>query len=244
MKSLLLVAALVITPPQLARAANLARVKLDPDSANGRCLPGVKGNAKEILARNRVQAQMEDRSPVPPAVSEALAEVVGPIGQIGDGRFHAHWGVTYVFGRRAGHSFQKANSAEIHVSPGSESLTKLEDKRFGGITNRGLLAHELGHYVSNRDGFAILKRYQGFVTSPCYLTSNAKEVYRSITQTLRREEFAEVFAAYVTNPGLLAHKSKACEHARRFMADLFSEKAPASERCSARRASLGRAQEP
>ncbi|MGE3262351.1 MAG: hypothetical protein AB7K68_11275 [Bacteriovoracia bacterium] len=237
MRIVLLLCALVILAP--AQAEALVRVKLNAESANGKCLPPGKGTPKEILQRNQVQSQMEDRRAVPADVDKALSEVIDTIGRIGDGRFHSHWGVLYIFGKKNGFSFQQSDNNEIRLNPGSENRAKIDDKRFGGIMNRGVLAHELGHYVSNRDNFAILHQYMAAVPAACYLTDYARDVYRDFGRELRMEEFAEVFAAYITNPSLLARKGPACEKARRFVSQLFAETANKSESCESRRASLG-----
>lgn len=237
MRIVLLLCALVILAP--AQAEALVRVKLNAESANGKCLPASKGTPQEILRRNQVQSQMEDRSAVPADVDKALSEVIDTIGRIGDARFHAHQGVLYIFGKKSGFSFQQSDNNEIRLNPGGENRAKIDDKRFGGIMNRGVLAHELGHYISNRDNFAILHQYMSAVPEACYLTDYARETASLFMQTLRTEEFAEVFAAYITNPSLLARQGPACEKARRFVGQLFAEATNKSESCESRKASLG-----
>lgn len=233
---ILLLALLSVTFATPAHA--LLRIKLNADSANGRCLPAAKGSPREILRNNRIQTQMEDGTSVPSDVDKALSQVIFAIGEIGDGRFASHSGVTYTFGKKDTYSYHESGTYEIHLNPGSENRSKLEDKRYGGIMNRGVLAHELGHFVSNRDNFRILMQYQDYVTTPCHLTDYAKEVFKRWPRDLRMEEFGEVFAAYITQPSLLAGKGSACERARKFMSQLFNETAKNSLSCESRKASL------
>lgn len=220
-------------------ASALKRIKLDPNSANGRCLPEVKGRATEVLTRNRVGARMTDGKAVPEPVRAALAEVIHTIEKIGARKFDYHHDVTFIFGYRNGFSSHASGTREINLNPGGENSFSLVDKRFGGIMNRGVLAHELAHYISMRDNFNIQLRYQREVPQPCYLTNYAHTTASTGWQTLRTEEFAEVFAAYITQPNLLTGKGGGCKRAREYLAELFEEKRTHSESCETRKASLG-----
>lgn len=197
-----------------SNAFALKRVKQEPEAANGRCLPATAGASRNVSAR------MTDGKPVDPAVLSALQEVIGTIETIGAGRFDLHQGAIFEFSYTAGPSHHDSGTQVIHLNPGSENRLSLDDDRFGGIMNRAVLAHELAHYISLRDGFRVQLYYQTQVPKPCLFTEYSKKLVKSKRDgDLRAEEFAEVFAAYITNPSLLSN----CKKARDFMAFLFRE---------------------
>lgn len=197
-----------------SNAFALKRVKQEPDAANGRCLPKTTGASRNISAR------MADGKPVNPAVLSALQEVIGTIEAMGAGRFDLHAGAIFEFGYNAGPSYHDSGTQIIYLNPGTENRMSLDDDRFGGVMNRAVLAHELAHYIALRDGFRIQLYYQSQVPMPCLVSDYAKDLVATKQDVkLRAEEFAEVFAAYVTNPSLLSK----CKRARDFMAFLFRE---------------------
>jgi hypothetical protein len=167
---------------------------------------------------------------VDPVVIESLATVIQAIEGIGRKTFGHHRGLTVIFEAQWGYSWYIHGTNEIHISPGSQNLKNLADKRFGGINNFAMLAHEIAHYISGRDDSSIQKKYDQFVIEPCLVSGYSR--------TNRREEFAEIFASYLTNPELLIGRGYACEVAVRFMGELFAEQASNRMSCDSRRNSL------
>ncbi len=213
-----------------ARAGPIFVVKLDPRAARGTCLPPLTEQPEQVLARNSISINSIDNRPIHAAVTTSLARVVRTVEKIGLGTFKAHTDSKFIFETKWGYSWYVPGTKEVHISPGTQNLTSVMDKRFGGTNNVALLAHELAHYISLRDTSKIQNKYTAFASKPCHLTLYSR--------TNRIEEFAEVFAAFVTNPELLLNRGPACVRAASFMADLFGEKAKYSVSCEARRKSL------
>ena len=148
-------------------------------------------------------------------VQGALADVVDTIEKIGRGRKKSHRGAHYFFRKDWGYSFHTPGTNIIEMRRGNQNMEQMHDRSHFGMDNRAVLAHELAHYVSIRDNQAIQTQYNWSVWFPCHVTKYAKKN--------RWEEFAEVYAAYVTNPDLLRGKGSSCDKARKFMARLLGE---------------------
>ena len=216
--------------PAPTQAADLKFVKYDVDAANGKCLPPLEESANAVLARNSIGVT----DAASPEVNKALAKVISTIARIGKGKFQSQQGVTYLFGKEPGYSYHQSGTTEIHLNPGGQNLHSLKDKRFGGTNNTATLAHELGHYIAFRDNFRVKQMYENYVQSPCTFTW-----YSTVQKNgYRNEEFAEVFAAFVSNPSLLQNKGDACDQARVFFSYLFEEAQGKSESCQSRLDSL------
>ncbi len=205
-------------------------VKLDPRAARGACLPPLTEQPEQVLARNLISIGSIDNAPIHPVVMASLARVVRTVEKIGLGTFKSHSGLKFIFETKWGYSWHTRGTKEVHISPGTQNLTNVTDKRFGGTNNVAVLAHELAHYISLRDNSRIQNDYTEYAREPCLPTLYSR--------TNRSEEFAEVFAAFVSNPELLLNRGPACERAVSFMVDLFGEKADYSVSCEARRKSL------
>lgn len=219
---------LVVT--NATNAFALLRVKLDERAANGSCLVQPDEASSAILTRNEIKVVRQNGNEVEAPIRQALGIVMGTIESLGAAEFKAQQDVKFLIGDTAGFSFHESGTKLIHINPGAENIRNLHDKSLGGVHNVAMLTHELAHYISLRDGFAIQRKYEWAVWSHCELTDYAK--------TNRYEEFAEVFAAYVTNPSLLQNQSAACDKARLFMASLLQESPSKSESCANRLGSV------
>ena len=205
----------------------LVRIKLDKLAANGECIPRVSESPESIFSRNRILVSASNKSPVQSEVKTALARVINSIETMGSRRFTAHADAHFIFKPDFGYSYHFPGTREIFIRPGGESSRNVSDKRFGGTNNIAKLTHELAHYISLRDGELIQKRYETAVPTTCFVTKYAAKD--------RREEFAEVFASFVTRPEFLSQNvSSSCRAARVFMSNMFNEPSVRSESCASR----------
>lgn len=79
-------------------------------------------------------------------------------------------------------------------------------------SNVAQLVHELGHLVGNQGGYALYRKHVG--TAPCKVSGYSDDKFN--------EQFAEVFAAFVTRPELIAgNNSAACKKAFKFMSQVL-----------------------
>lgn len=87
-------------------------------------------------------------------------------------------------------------------------IARRGEKHFG--TNVAQLIHELGHLVGNAGGYALYRKQVG--ATPCVVSGYSDDK--------PNEQFAEVFAAFVTKPELIADSNtSACRKAFKFMRD-------------------------
>lgn len=225
----------------------VAVVKLNGTAARGECLPAPATQPAEILKRNQISATGAKELEL-----AALAKVIVAIEKIGDGRFKFHHGAKYRF-LSDGKARSNYDGSFLNIRDGGQNRAGLvagldlsiSEKAQGDIqhspTGRGnhaLLVHELGHYIGHRNhsatsaqgGTSLYTHYRNSVAK-CNISG-----YATNDKTRRHEEFAEVFAAYVTNPKMLT-EVKGCSEAIDFFAKLFGENAPAKD-CSSRIASV------
>lgn len=208
-------------------------VKINADAARGNCLPELNRDPNNVLrqsgievftARNRASVpggsgcQSFSSLPNRQAISnpedgrlKALAQVVQTLNTMGSGNLTTHHNIKVVMGSVRGPSRQCPD--HVQLNPGSQNCMGLDDNSYDGTNNIALIAHELGHQVGNGGGFQ--SGYEAAVPSSCRLTTYAG--------SNRREEFAEVFAAYVTNPSIFQGKGQNCEKAFKFLTELFGE---------------------
>ena len=183
-------------------------VKYDNDAANGRCLTPLTEHPDVVFRRNNIQIEGD----VEVAELQALAEVVTAVEKIGDGGFSLHRNARFRFGNVWGVS--RYRGGVIQINPGRQSSREMDDKRYGGRNNRALLAHELGHYVGQRGPYrAYLSAVPRRDGTGCMISGYASK--------RRTEEFAEVFAAFVTNRNLFKDKGLQCTDAFSFMIEAF-----------------------
>jgi len=233
----IIITSIIFFSPTLSLAQSLGLVKSNVQSANGDCLPGATASINTIIKRNKVRPYTGDTSrsgsrnlrtlaSTSDDRLQSLAMVLGTIEQIGRTDFSAQKNVKIVFGRKAQSS--RRLSDHIQLNPGNQNTRPMRSTKYGGTDNMGLIAHELGHEVGNNQNF--YSRYFKAV-GPCNITRYAKSRSRG-----RREEFAEVFAAYITNPSLFQNRGRNCTKAFEFFKTAFNER-DLRMSCSSRRSS-------
>lgn len=107
--------------------------------------------------------------------------------------------------------FKNAGKNSRQTGAGIE-IARQGGKQFG--SNVAQLVHELGHLVGNQGAYAMYREHVG--SAPCVVSGYSDDKFN--------EQFAEVFAAFVTKPELIAEsKSAACKKAFKFFSQtLFS----------------------
>lgn len=217
---------------------NLGIIKVNTKAGKGSCLPKLKGPASSVLKKNKINLYTgNNRRPskgnkegvtnrrklsYKDGRAKAVAEVISTVASIGKGKFTAHKNLRIVFGNPGKSSKNSRRTAfDIQLNPGATNARGLgggkAGSRYGGTNNRALIAHELGHYI----GRVYYGAYFKAVRSVCKLTRYS---YKNKNRNPRREEFSEVFAAYVTNPALFRNKGRHCRTAFKFFANVFGEK--------------------
>ncbi|MGH1469228.1 MAG: hypothetical protein ACRBBP_10170 [Bdellovibrionales bacterium] len=230
------------TPPAApavdGTTSGLFVVKLNESAGTGSCLPvdNPLSDPFSTLRRNDVRANRGSGSATidDPNDSrvQALARATKTIDEIGNGEFSLHRGVGVHFLDEWGASSQtSATRINIRKQNQNQAGTGTTD---GGQHNCAGIVHELGHKIGNssQDGSTIYAQYNRAVSSRCRLSG-----YSSSTVRGRNEEFAENFAAYITNPGFFAGKGTHCESSFNFFANLFGE-TNIQMSCESRRNSL------
>jgi hypothetical protein len=89
--------------------------------------------------------------------------------------------------------------------------------------NAAQIAHEFAHYIGNRGAYALYRRAVG--NEMCKITMYSDNNWN--------EQFAEVFAAFVTTPSVLKNNgSRACNNAWLFFKNDFFERGSLAESCN------------
>lgn len=215
-----------------AQAQFLKDVKFDKSAARGLCLPKLKEKPSAVLKRNKINvytvgSKKDDfkRTEIPgkdlDGRSYAVAQLIAAIENTGDGRFDYHKGEDFFFSNRDD-GVSRPNSRGVVISASEDNYKALKSSptsNFSGQTNRALLAKMLGYKVAeaNKRG-SNLQRYLNADAGNCKVSKFAKK-------NTAEDEFAQVFAAYLTNPSLLITLSnkKSCKNALKFMKNLFGE---------------------
>lgn len=114
---------------------------------------------------------------------------------------------------------QMSGAVEIarRCAPGA----RVQENNIIGSYGTGLLVHEIGHYVGNRGGY---RGYPGGCRISQYCTHSMSGRPHSAHQQ-KREEFAEVFAAYVLQPDRL-RQHPGCQAAYQHMRRMFGGQEP------------------
>lgn len=158
-------------------------------AATGSCMPNRGANPSGALQRNGIRTVGNPNAAEIAALSRGLAQVENLLGA----PLPQGWRQNYNFMYATGAWNQGAATINIRRPRGSNQGT-----------NVGRLMHELGHKVGNS---GVYQKYASFTgRTRCAITGYAKTKFN--------EEFAEVFAAYVTYPDLLVKK---CPKAFSFM---------------------------
>lgn len=226
---------------------------MEPKSANGICLPEIpQEKQKAVLESNKIRAfgfnsqsykkahpnsrdsyHLNKKTPdhknhkyhrdLSQSEKQALAKVIHTIETLGNGEFSYHRGAHFRFGNIWGPS--RFDGTYVQINPGGQNMSALEDKTQGGRDNHGVIAHELGHYIGHK---GLYKEYRREVGGGCHVSKYSKKRFN--------EEFADVFAAYVTNPDLLKNKGPYCDLAIKFFNKKFGVDAKnVSNTCVARK---------
>jgi hypothetical protein len=195
----------------VAPSVRALSVKADPLAANG-CIPKVSlKNAQAAIKRFHLHTRNARPSEV-----RTLGTALVWIEKLNNGKplvdAVGDEGYAYNFQSATRNSHQAGN--EIRVNRNGK-------KNYG--ENVAQLVHELGHLIGNRGGY---EDYQDFVGSN-YCTVSAYSDHND------HEQFAEVFAAFVTRPELIRkNHSSACQKAFKFFStQIFAKAGPTALRC-------------
>ncbi len=188
-------------------------LKRDPTAASGRCLiPAVSTSleAAEILSAHNistVSATNAERIALARGLAQAQALLGKPVSFAKN--------VEFSFATRSGFSSYDGARGGRHII----KMNRCDSK--GGncaANNVAHLMHELGHKV----GHAMFARGEKFYDAYSRLAGRCHPTRYS--RQNRNEEFAEVFAAYLTHPELLSRGDPACRRAFAFFSrDVFKE---------------------
>lgn len=128
----------------------------------------------------------------------------------------------YVYNFQNAHRFSHQASGEIRVNRNGI-------KNYG--ENTAQLVHELGHLIGNRGGY---EAYHDFMGPHHYCRVS------SYSDDNLHEQFAEVFAAFVTRPDLIKRNpSPDCRKAFQFFAkQVFANAGPVALRCMTRQTNI------
>jgi len=237
-------------------------IKLNSAAALGECLPvGQPKDALALLKRNNISGNIglipKDLRPrrnnnlsarnikslenLEDPRMLALIRVVSALDKIGDGSLSVlknnSKGIKVIFqgpGSTSGNSRRHGN--QIQLAEGNQNQQgMLGHSTCGGVDNIGLITHEIGHYVGGGNNREVYNAYQLQVRrlGACRLSQYANDQNDKGDFT---EEFAEVFAAYVTHPEAFIDKGANCRRAFNFMKNLFGEP-DMTMSCEARKAS-------
>lgn len=158
-------------------------------AATGSCLPDHNSNPSAILQRNGIKTLGNPSSDDIAALAKGLAQVENLL----DSPLPQSWRQNYNFMYATGAWNQGAEYINIRRPKGSDQGT-----------NVARLMHELGHKVGNS---GIYQKYASY-------TGRTRCEFTGYAATKFNEEFAEVFAAFVTYPDILVKK---CPKAYAFM---------------------------
>lgn len=214
----IVLAALLVSP-----AAMAASVKADPIAAHG-CLSRVSvADAEAAITRFNLKT-----ANATPREIQTLGTALTWIEKLNDGRPLAR----AIAATGYSYNFQDA-TRNSHQAPGEIRVNRNGPKKYG--ENAAQLVHELGHLIGNSDETGkpnpdqnIYIDYINFVgpRSYCMVSTYADDN--------SHEQFAEVFAAFVTRPALLKRDpSPACKKAYEFLSTkLFAPTSSAvAQRC-------------
>lgn len=171
-------------------------MKADPKGRAGTCTGPLNATPGEILRRNGISTRSATNGQ-----TEALAKGILQIERLAGGNFSAIRGTTFNFlNSRRGSSNQAGTTINMRGGPAKTA-------------NTAYVMHELGHRVGNNGYYA---KYRSAVKTPCLATHYCSKSYSRARY--RNEEFAEVFAAFVTNPDHLKNAGPSCRAAYDFFA--------------------------
>lgn len=172
-------------------------LKADPIASSGVCTPTVdSGTASGIL--RRFDIELENGTT---AQRVALARGLRQIEKMAGGRYRPSEGAIFRILKARGCAQQTGTVILLRQGCGS-------------LQSVAYYMHELGHYVGNYDRGELYGQYKRTIRSRCRVTRYAMKDWTKARA--RNEEFAEVFAAFLTHPNLL---NKSCPSAFAFFRD-------------------------
>lgn len=188
-------------------------LKRDPTAASGRCLiPAVTTleQARSVLSRYKIQTH-EAKDVEKIALARGLAQAEALFGK----RFRFAGVVRFSFAERKGFSRYEGYDQKEGVH--QIRMNRCDSKGKNCAPNNvAHLLHELGHKIGNSQ----FVRGETFYEAYSRLAGKCRPTAYSLTN--RNEEFAEVFAAFLTHPELLSAGNSDCQRAYEFFAqDVF-----------------------
>ncbi len=195
-------------------SAKAESVKADPLAAQG-CMPKVSVEMAQTAMKRFNLHQMNAR----PSEIQTLGTALVWIEKLNGGR-----PIERAVGTESGYAFNfRDGVGSSRQKLGEIQVTRNGAKRNGN--NVAQLVHELGHYVGNNGAY---EPYRVAVDRKFCVVS-------SYSDDKPNEQFAEVFAAFVTRPELIkGNPSAACQAAYKFFVNYFDGEAVAlTTRCMA-----------
>lgn len=186
-------------------------MKRDQKAASGRCLIPVQfssHDSQDILRENKITtvgAKLQEIQ----ALSRGLMQIKALYGRVPS--FVTN--VEFTFEQRTGYSSYRGWKRGRHII----KMNRCDSKGRGCAPNNvAHLMHELGHRV----GHTPFQRGENFYNAYTRLVGNCHPTRYS--RHNRNEQFAEVFAAYLTHPERLRNGNSSCQRAYMFFArDVF-----------------------
>lgn len=194
--SLFLLATALLVKPAFGES-----VKADPVAAHG-CIEKVSLESAQAAMKRFNLHQMNAR----PSEVRTLGTALVYIEKLNGGK-----PPTEAVGVEAGYRFNfRDGVGASRQTTGEIQVTRNGEKRNGN--NVAQLVHELGHYIGNNGGYAEYRKVMG--SHMCKVSGYSDDRWN--------EQFAEVFAAFVTRPNKIkSNPSPACKTAFRFFANFF-----------------------
>lgn len=181
--------------------ANAVSVKADPLAAQG-CMSKVSVEVAEAAMKRFNLHQLNAR----PSEVQTLGTALVYIEKLNGGR-----PIERALGSESGYAFNFQNgTGNSRQETGQVHITRNGAKHNGN--NVAQLVHELGHYIGNNGAYAPYGEAVGH--KYCVVSSYSNDN--------SHEQFAEVFAAFVTRPALIKENSSAaCQAAYKFFVNYF-----------------------
>lgn len=174
-------------------------LKKEPIAAKGLCTPKISQNqAEDVLKIFNIQTRNARDSEI-----LAIGRGLSQIQKLSGGTFEPARNAKYIF-RNGGGNISRQTANGIEMSRGNTST----------ISSVAYFIHELGHYVGNANNGELYSEYKSKIKSRCLFSRYASKDWTPARA--RNEEFAEVFAAFVTNPEILLRSGQACAKAFEF----------------------------
>lgn len=203
----------------------------------GSCLP--KSNLSVLNKFNIKTYEADNYGPVNSAKSlnrkefsgsdsrrASLANVLGAMSRASNGKLdRLIQNTDFFYGRGGDVSRQVRYGIQLNPNRGNGQA---------GVSNAALIAHEFGHKVGGAGGqYTAYKNFMG--GAKCVVSQRGNHGHNHIHSP--NEVFADMFSAYVTNPGLFHNRGSGCAKAFNFFKGLFGE-SNLKKRCDSRKGSF------